>query len=317
MSIDQFRRLAPTLVFALIVPSAFGSEIVMFDGANFQGARIALGDTVPDLERTGFNDRAASISVRGGTWEVCTDAYFQGHCVELQPGDYRRLNAPFNDSISSVRPLGSAVYGGDYPAPAPPAQSSLGTGVPGVGIGINVPLYPDLIPVPGYPVYYAPQVNSNYFFYDGMYWVYQQDNWYVSSWYNGPWTFVAADAVPLFILRVPVGYYRQPPGYFRGWPSDAPPRWNEHWGNAWEQRHRGWNNWNRSSVPTPAPLPVYQRQYAGNRYPRAEQQRVLQSQNYRYQPKDAIVQQHYRRQQGALPPPGAEPPHGPTARQQR
>ena len=41
--------------------------------------------------------------------------------------------------------------------------------------------------VPGYPVYYAPDIGGNYFFYDGRYWVYQDDNWYSSSWYNGPW----------------------------------------------------------------------------------------------------------------------------------
>ena len=130
---------------------------------------------------------------------------------------------------------------------------------------------------PGYPVYYAPQVNSNYFFYDGMYWVYQRDNWYASSWYNGPWGLVAPEAVPLYVLRVPVRYYRQPPAYFRGWRADAPPRWGEHWGNAWEQSHSGWDNWNRSAAPAPAPLPVYQRQYSGNRYPRVEQQQVLQT----------------------------------------
>ena len=71
------------------------------------------------------------------------------------------------------------------------AQVSIGIGLPGVSIGINLPVYPQLVPVPGYPVYYAPQVNSNYFFYDGMYWVYQSDNWYASSWYNGPWGLVA------------------------------------------------------------------------------------------------------------------------------
>ncbi len=54
------------------------------------------------------------------------------------------------------------------------AQVSIGIGFPGVSIGINLPVYPQLVPVPGYPVYYAPQLNSNYFFYDGMYWVYQQ-----------------------------------------------------------------------------------------------------------------------------------------------
>ena len=176
------------------------------------------------------------------------------------------------------------------------AQVSIGIGLPGISIGFNVPVYPTLVRVPGYPVYYAPQMDSNYFFYDGMYWVYQEDNWYASSWYNGPWAVVTAEAVPLFLLRVPVRYYRRPPVYFRGWRSDAPPRWGEHWGNDWEQRHRGWDNWNRSAIPAPAPLPTYQRQYSGNRYPRVEQQQVLQSQNYRYQPHEAVVQQHYQAQ---------------------
>ncbi len=176
------------------------------------------------------------------------------------------------------------------------AQVSVSIGLPGMSIGINLPVYPQLVRVPGYPVYYAPQVNSNYFFYDGMYWVYQQDNWYASSWYNGPWELVRPDLVPLFVLRVPVRYYRHPPDYFRGWQADAPPRWNEHWGSDWERSHSGWNTWNRSAVPAPAPLPSYQRQYSGNRYPRAEQQQTLQSQHYHYQPRDAVVQQHYQAQ---------------------
>jgi len=182
------------------------------------------------------------------------------------------------------------------------AQVSVGIGFPGVNIGINLPVYPQLVAVPGYPVYYAPQMNSNYFFYDGLYWVYQRDNWYASSWYNGPWGLVSREAVPLFVLRVPVRYYRQPPAYFHGWRSDAPPRWDEHWGNAWAQNHSGWDNWNRGSVPAPAPLPAYQRQYSGSRYPRAEQQQVLQTQNYRYQPQEAVVQQHYQAQRVQSPP---------------
>src|SRR5689334_5102250 len=76
-----------------------------------------------------------------------------------------------------------------------------------VGIGINLGSYPDLEPVPGYPVYYAPQLDSNFFFYDGLYWVYAEDNWYSSSWYNGPWDFVSPEWVPLFVLRIPVRYY--------------------------------------------------------------------------------------------------------------
>src|ERR1035437_301470 len=90
------------------------------------------------------------------------------------------------------------------------AQVNIGIGLPNVSIGINLPMYPELVPVPGYPVYYAPRVDANYFFYDGMYWVYQNDNWYASSWYNGPWGYVEPQVVPLFILRIPVSYYRQP-----------------------------------------------------------------------------------------------------------
>src|SRR5271170_1538574 len=184
------------------------------------------------------------------------------------------------------------------------AQVSVSVGLPGVSIGINQPVYPELVTIPGYPVYYAPQVNSNYFFYDGMFWVYVQDNWYASSWYNGPWALVSPDEVPLFILRIPVRYYREPPAYFRSWCLDAPPRWNEHWGATWEQRRSGWETWNRSSVPAPAPLPVYQRQYSGNRYPPAAQQQVLQSQNYHYQPQDTVAQ-HYYQAHGAQSAPAA------------
>jgi hypothetical protein len=174
------------------------------------------------------------------------------------------------------------------------AQVSIGIGLPGVSIGINLPLFPELVQVPGYPVYYAPRLNSNFFFYDGMYWVYQRDNWYASSWYNGPWGLVGPEVVPLFVLRIPVSFYRDPPAYFRGWRPDAPPRWGEHWGNGWAQQRSGWDRWNRSSAPAPAPLPVYQRQYSGDRYPRVEQQQTLHSQNYRYQPRDAVVRQHYQ-----------------------
>src|ERR1700675_1669663 len=174
------------------------------------------------------------------------------------------------------------------------AQVSIGIGLPGVSIGINLPVYPELVPVPGYPVYYAPQVDGNYFFYDGMYWVYQNDNWYASSCNNGPWGFVGPEVFPLFILRIPVSYYRHPPVYFRGWQSNAPPRWGQHWGRGWEQHRRGWDRWQRSSAPARAPLPAYQRQYSRDRYPRVEQQQQLRSQSYRYQPRDKVVRQHFK-----------------------
>jgi len=177
------------------------------------------------------------------------------------------------------------------------AQLSINFGTPGVSIGINLPVYPQLQRIPGYPVYYAPGVNSNYFFYDGMYWVYQRDNWYASSWYNGPWGLVDPVYVPAYVLRVPVRYYRHAPTYFHGWRADAAPHWGDHWGQSWEQNRSGWNQWSRNSSPAPAPLPTYQQQYSGNRYPQQpSQQAVIQTQSYRYQPKDTVAQQHYEQQ---------------------
>ncbi len=212
-----------------------------------------------------------------------------------------------------VIPLLGALFLSTTPAIA---QVSIGIGLPGVSIGVNFPVYPQLVRIPGYPVYYAPQVGSNFFFYDGMYWLYQGDNWYASSWYNGPWEFVGPQAVPLYVLRIPVRYYRAPPAYFRGWQQDAPPRWGDHWGNDWAQQRSGWDRWNRGSAPAPAPLPTYQRQYAGDRYPhQVEQQRNIHNENYRYQPRDAQVRQHEQASPARMAPVPAQQDR-PEARQQ-
>ena len=192
------------------------------------------------------------------------------------------------------------------------AQFSMDINVPGISIGINVPIFPQLAQVPGYPVYYDPRANSNYFFYDGLYWVYQDDNWYESSWYNGPWQSVQPDYVPFFVLRVPVRYYRQPPTYFSGWRVDAPPRWGDHWGRDWQDRRNGWDQWDHRVTPRAAPLPVYQRQFSGERYPHAvEQQQSIRSGNYRYQPRDTMTQQQMQQQTQQVIPRGEWHPSSP------
>lgn len=172
-----------------------------------------------------------------------------------------------------------------------------------VSIGINLPVYPQLQRVPGYPVYYAPQAPGNFFFYDGLYWVFEDDGWYFSSWYNGPWRFIGPEYVPVYLLRVPVRYYRRPPVYFTYWRADAPPRWNEHWGREWEQRRPGWDRWDRSKAPAPAPLPDYQRNYPRERYPQAAQQDDIRAERYRYQPREPVVREQLAPPQRVAPRP--------------
>ena len=165
-------------------------------------------------------------------------------------------------------------------------QVGVGIAAPGLSIGIDIPAYPQLVPIPGYPVYYAPTLSANLFFYDGLYWVFVGDNWYYSSWYDGPWSPVEPELVPDFILRVPILYYRSPPPYFLRWNRAAPPRWGEHWGRGWQEHRRGWDRWDRPSVPPRAPLPDYQRQYPRGRYPGADGQRNLGNRYYHYRPRD-------------------------------
>jgi hypothetical protein len=90
-----------------------------------------------------------------------------------------------------------------FPFGSTVAQVSVQIGLPAVAIGIAQPVYPRLIQIPGYPVYYAPGGHSNYFFYDGMYWAFQGDGWYASSWYDGPWAPVAPHAVPALLPGSP------------------------------------------------------------------------------------------------------------------
>jgi len=102
---------------------------------------------------------------------------------------------------------------------------------------------------------------------------------------------VPPDSVPLYVLRVPVRYYRRPPAFFHGWALNGPPRWHEHWGRDWAEHHRDWDRWDRSRMPAPAPLPSYQRSFAGDRYPGRDEQVRERDRNYRYQPRDNVVRE--------------------------
>ena len=146
----------------------------------------------------------------------------------------------------------------------------------GSNIGIVVDQYPDLIRIPGYPVYYAANVDSNEFYYAGNFWTFQNNTWFSSNWYDGPWWAINPYAVPLFILRVPLRYYHRPPMYFHAWRADAPPHWGDLWGPDWARHRHGWDHWNRHGAPQAAALPDYQRRYSGEYYPRSpvEQQTI-------------------------------------------
>ena len=105
----------------LLATAARAGEIILFEDEGFRGNSIRLTSDVTSLDNTGMNDRTQSVIVRDGVWEVCRDAYFNGGCIQLQPGRYQRLDGNFVRKISSARELGGAPYMGANPPPYPAA----------------------------------------------------------------------------------------------------------------------------------------------------------------------------------------------------
>jgi len=102
----RFARILP-LIAAIGASTAFAQQITLYEYDNFNGRRFVADQSIQNLEFNGFNDRASSATIRGGSWQICTDAYFQGRCVTLGPGDYASLGAMgLNNRVSSVREIG-------------------------------------------------------------------------------------------------------------------------------------------------------------------------------------------------------------------
>jgi len=102
-------KVVTTLAGMLIVGQA-SAQIVFFERAAFEGRSFSTQDQVRNFDRFGFNDRASSIEVVNGPWQVCENADFRGRCVVLARGRYPSLAAMgLNDRISSARMVSESV----------------------------------------------------------------------------------------------------------------------------------------------------------------------------------------------------------------
>jgi uncharacterized protein YcfJ len=90
----------------LLVAVQAAAQVTFYERERFGGRSFNADREISNLERFGFNDKAASAVVDGGRWEVCEDARFSGRCVVLQPGRYNSLSdMGLKYQISSVRPV--------------------------------------------------------------------------------------------------------------------------------------------------------------------------------------------------------------------
>lgn len=97
------------------------AQITLYEREGFRGQVYRTDRDVYNFGRTGFNDRASSVIVERGLWEVCDDANFRGRCVVLRRGNYDSLNGlGMSNRISSVRMVNPRR---DYDNFAPPTPA--------------------------------------------------------------------------------------------------------------------------------------------------------------------------------------------------
>ena len=105
------RRCAWRVAFAtcalLLGAAAGAAEITFYEYPNFGGARVTLRGWTPNIGATGFANRASSVVVESGRWEVCSEPDFRGTCMTFVRGEYPALDARLSNRISSVREIGS------------------------------------------------------------------------------------------------------------------------------------------------------------------------------------------------------------------
>ena len=92
---------------------AGAGELTLYGRADFAGRELTLREAAPNLRALGFNDRAASMVVRSGRWELCTEAAFRGDCAVFARGEYRKLDR-FAGAVSSAREVGTGLTPGSW-----------------------------------------------------------------------------------------------------------------------------------------------------------------------------------------------------------
>ena len=104
---------------ALALAAQATAQITFYENDGFRGRTFATDRRIGNLERVGFNDRASSVVVDRGRWEVCEDIRFEGRCTILRRGSYDSLRGMgLNDRISSVRPADNRrSYDNEAPQP--------------------------------------------------------------------------------------------------------------------------------------------------------------------------------------------------------
>ena len=87
--------------------------IVLYEDPFFRGRSVTITDSVDNLRSQKFHDRAESVRVLSGSWEICTEPHYR-RC-QIVDRDVPQLSSlGMNKKLSSVRFSGGGSGGGPY-----------------------------------------------------------------------------------------------------------------------------------------------------------------------------------------------------------
>ena len=75
-------------------------DMDIFPGAGFRGRPMHLDGDAASLEE--FSDRASSVVIHDGTWQLCSQPGYEGRCRTFGPGRYASLG-PLDNQVASAK----------------------------------------------------------------------------------------------------------------------------------------------------------------------------------------------------------------------
>ncbi|MCF6292477.1 MAG: beta/gamma crystallin family protein [Robiginitomaculum sp.] len=85
------------------------AEITLFSDTGNSGRSQTFRSDQRNLSRYGFSDKAQSILVSGGQWELCQDSRYRGRCEVFSSGQYNLKALGWGTRISSLQQVRSGT----------------------------------------------------------------------------------------------------------------------------------------------------------------------------------------------------------------
>ena len=90
--------------FTLVLGSQAMAQVVLYEREGYRGRSVVIDKEMRNLDRKGLGDKANSIVVERGRWEICEKPRYEGRCAMLRPGNYPNLRGTgLESNISSIR----------------------------------------------------------------------------------------------------------------------------------------------------------------------------------------------------------------------